>query len=335
MTLFDRTTLAKVWRKLRQLLGRERVWQALTRNLSLKLLSLLIAFGLWAFVNFGERDAEESLRAALELRNIPAGLMITSPRVDFIDIRVIGPRTLLGRIDRNRLAIGLDLSGVRPGPAVFRVGAESLNLPRGVKVIRINPSQVTLELDRIAHKSVPVRLRLRGKPPADLQVEDTSVSPETIQVSGPESYVDKVETVNTEPFNLSDTEAGTIEEELPLEVVGEYMSLSATRVAVQIRVQEVEVTKEFSRVPVQVRNTSYRFRVRPEAVQVTVRGPKRLAGALEPEQVQVHIDAGREGPGERALEPAVDLPAGIELVSLQPRTVRLRLSTQKRSTRGR
>jgi YbbR domain-containing protein len=335
MTLLDRKSLVKLWQTLRPLFDRERLWQALTRNISLKLLSLLIAFGLWAFVNFGERDAEESLRVALELRNIPGDLMITSPRVDFIDVRVVGPRTLLGRIDRNRLSIGLDLNGVRPGPAVFRVDAESLNLPRGVKVVRINPAQVTLELERVAEKSVPVRLRLRGKPPPDLQVEDTEVSPASVQLSGPESYVRRIDAVNTEPYDLSDAEAGTIEEELPLEPVGEYMSLSATRVAAQIRVEEIEVTREFDRVPVHVRNTTYRFRVRPENVRLTLRGPKRLLGKLEPNQVPVYIDAGREGPGTHSVQPDIDLPTGVELVSREPQSVSLTLWTQKRRTRAR
>ena len=157
---FERIQEAAVWRRMRDaLLDPERLGQAVTRNFPLKLLSLLIAFSLWFFVNFGERDSEESLKVPLELRNIPAHLMITSPRVDFIDLRVSGPRTLLGRIDRNRLSFGLDLNGVRPGPAVFRVDVASLNLPRGVQAARINPSQVTLEMERVGHKAVPVRLR--------------------------------------------------------------------------------------------------------------------------------------------------------------------------------
>ena len=73
-----------------------------SRNFLLKLLSLVAAFSLWLFVNAGERDTEIALQVPLELRNIPAHLMITSPRVDFIDLRVSGPRTLLGRIDRSR-----------------------------------------------------------------------------------------------------------------------------------------------------------------------------------------------------------------------------------------
>ncbi len=329
---FEREQLRAAWRRVRNaLLDPERMRQLITRNFALKLLSVLIAFSLWFFVNFGERDTEESLRAPLELRNIPAHLMITSPRVDFIDLRVTGPRTLLGRIDRNRLAIGLDLSGVRPGPAVFRVDAEALNLPRGVRMTRINPAQVTLELERIGHKTVPVRLRLAGKPPADLQVTDTKVSPETVEVVGPASDVDDVQTANTEPLDIREAEVGTLERELPLESAGEYLSFSANRAAAQVRIEEVSVTRELKRVPIEVRNATHQFRVSPDQLRLVVRGPKRVIGKLELNHGAVYIDAEGRDVGERVVKPTVELPAGVELVSSDPATVQLNLWKSRRA----
>ena len=203
MKWISREQLRDVGQALRENLAGEQVRQWFTRNIALKLLSLVIAVGLWMFVNFGERDSEETLKIPLELRNVPANLMITSPRVDFIDVRVIGPRTLLGRVDRNRLSIGLDLGGVRPGPAVFRVGGEELNLPRGVKLVRLNPSQVTIELEKVSRKSVPVQLKLVGRLAPELQVIDTKVAPDSVQVTGPASDIDDVHAALTEAIDLS------------------------------------------------------------------------------------------------------------------------------------
>jgi len=324
MKWFARDTLRSAWETVRRtVLAPERIRGAFTRNLPLKLLSLLIAVGLWLFVNFGERDTEVSLKVPLELRNIPAHLMITSPRVEFIDLRVSGPRTLLGRIDRNRLSIGLDLNGIRPGPAVFRVDAEVLSLPRGVKVIRINPAQVTLEMERVGHKSVPVRVRIVGKPPPDLQVVETKVSPETVQVVGPASDIEDVHAANTEPIDLGNATAGTLEREMALEPASEYVSFSANRVAAQLRIEEITLTREFKRVPIEVRNAAHSFRLVPDQLRLTVRGPKHLVDDLELNHGTVYIDAEGEDPGERAVKPTVDLPTGVELVSTDPVTVRL------------
>jgi YbbR domain-containing protein len=332
----EREELVAAWQKVRAaVFNPERLRQLVTYNFALKLLSLLIAFGLWAFVNFGERDTEESLKVPLELRNIPAHLMITSPRVDFIDLRVNGPRTLLGRIDRKRLSIALDLNGIRPGPAVFRVDPEALNLPRGVKVLRINPAQITLELERVGHKSVPVRIRLVGKPPPDVQLGDTKVSPETVQVTGPVSDVEDVHVANTEPLDISNSTAGTLERELPLESAGEYLSFSANRVAAQVRFEEVLSVREFKRVPIEVRNAEDAFRVTPDSVRLTVRGPKRLVGELELQPGAVYIDAQDLSVGEHVMKPSVEVPPGVEIVSLEPAKTTLKLWARKRSARRR
>jgi YbbR-like protein len=334
MSWLDRERLRAAWVTVRAALGPDRIRGAFTRNLPLKLLSLLISFSLWFFVNFGERDTEESLKIPLELRNIPAHLVITSPRVDFIDLRVSGPRTLLGRIDRNRLSIGLDLGGVRSGPAVFRVDTESLSLPRGVKVVRLNPAQVTLELDRLAHKSVPVRIRLGGKPPLDLQVAETKVSPETVQVTGPASDLEDVHAVNTEPIDVSNAAPGTIEREVALEPAGDYVSFSANRVAAQVRIEEVLVTREFKHVPIAVHNAAHQYRVTPDQLRLTVRGPKRLLDDLELDHGAVYIDAQAEGIGEHSVKPNVELPSGVELVSADPGKVQLAMWKERRSGRG-
>jgi YbbR domain-containing protein len=336
MTWFERVQQASVWGRMRAaLLDPDRLRQALTRNLPLKLLSLLIAFSLWFFVNFGERDSEQSLKVPLELRNIPAHLMITSPRVDFIDVRVNGPRALLGRIDHNRLSLGLDLNGVRPGPAVFRIDVASLNLPRGVQALRINPSQVTLEMERVGHKAVPVRLRLNGKPPADLQVGDTKVSPETVQVTGPASDVRDVAAVNTEPLDVSSATPGAIERELRLEAAGDYISFSANRVAAQVRIEEVQGTREFKAVPIEVHHAGAPFRLTPDRLRLTVRGPKRLLSNLELDPGAVYIDASDIAVGQYTLKPSVELPTGVQVVSVDPVKVQLTLAKGRRFDGGR
>jgi len=327
---FEREQLLAAWTVVR---GAALNWgslrQLFTYNLALKILSAIIAFSIWFFVNFGERDAEDTMRAPLELRNIPAHLMITSPRLDFIDLRISGPRALLGRIDRDRLAIALDLSGVRPGAAVFRIDADMLNLPRGVKVIRITPAQLTMELERVAHKSVPVRLRLNGKIPSGFQVTDTKVAPETVQVSGPASDVEDVQSANTEPLDIRDVGAGVIERELALEPPSEYLTFSAGRVAVQVRIDEVAVNREFKRLRVSVRNAALAYAVRPDYVRVVLRGPKGVLEGLEIGDGALYVDADGQPVGDYQVKPTLELPAGVQVVSMEPPKVQLILRKGK------
>ncbi len=306
----------------------------LIRNAGLKLMSVLLAFGLWFFVNAAERDAEAALPVPLELRNIPANLMIVSPRVDFVDLRVSGPRALLGRIDGEELSMVLDLGGVRPGPAVFRVRADALNLPRGVSVVRLTPSELTMEFARVARKTVPVHLAITGKPPGDLRVMDTKVKPELVEIIGPSDEVEQIKVAETEPLDLAEAKPGLIERKLALEVPREYLSFSATLVHAQVRIEEPEGMRVLKGIPVVVRNSAYRTAVEPDTVKITVRGPQSSVESLELANGAVYIDATDREPGRYHLSPAVDLPAGVEVVKQQPDTVQLRVLQEKRRVDG-
>ncbi len=306
------------------------VRDAMLRNVGLKLLSVLAAFALWFFVNAGERDTEAALQVPLELHNIPASLMIVSPRVDFVDMRVSGPRTLLARIDREQMSIVLDLGGVRPGPAVFRIQTDTLNLPRGVTVVRLTPSEVTLELARVVRKSVPVRLAMAGKPPGELRVTDIKIAPEVVEIIGPADEVDKVKIAETVPFDLSKATAGLIEQDVGLEMPREYVSLSASLVHAQLRLEEPEKRVTLAAVPVVVRNSVYRTVLNPPTVQITVRGPRSSISSLELGHGAVYIDASGREPGRYKVTPEVDLPADVELVKQDPGTVELQILREKR-----
>lgn len=306
----------------------------LLHNAGVKLLSLVIAVGLWFFVNAGERDTEIAVQVPVELRNRPPNVMLVSPRVDFIDLVVRGPRTLLNRIDPQRAAITLDLHGVRPGPAVFRIVGDTLDLPRGVTIVRMTPAEVTLELAAVMRKRVPVHVAFAGKPPANLLVTDTRVAPESVEVVGPAAEVSALKTAETDPLDLADAQAGLLERELPLDVPGEFLSFSAALVHVQVRLEEPERTRTLSGVTIVVRNADYQTAVVPPKQQITVRGPQSATDALELDHGAVYIDAGGREPGSYRVTPAVDLPAGIELVKQDPAVVELRVLRQRRRADG-
>jgi len=320
---------ADLWSRVRPLLWDPARWlAAVRRNFMLKVLALVAAFCVWLFVNAGARDTERGLQVPLELRNIPPGLMITSPRVDFIDLRASGPRTLLSRIDRSRLVIPLDLTGVRPGPAVFGISVESLNLPRGVKIVRITPSQVTLDLARVERRTVPVRVDLRAETADGLQVTTTKISPQAVEVVGPANEVMQIKAVDTEPIAISVTAPGPLQLEVPLRSVGEYFSLSSQRVAVEVRVESPSITREL-RAPIEVRNSEFAAGVKPREVRFQLRGPKRVVGALELAKGAVYIDAASLAPGKHVVTPAIELPLDVEVVQMTPATVELTLSKAK------
>jgi hypothetical protein len=315
-------------------LGESLRWLVL-HNAGIKLLALVSAAGLWFFVNAGERDAELSLEVPLELHNMPSNIMLVSPRVEFINLVVRGPRTLLQRIRPEQLSMVLDLRGVRPGPAVFRIADEALDLPRGVTVMRLTPSEVTMEFAATLRRRVPVHVAFSGKPPGELRVTATKVAPESVEVVGPADQVQQIKAAETSAIDLSDAQPGLIERDVLLDAPREYLSFSANLVHAQVLLEEPERTRTVGNVPIVVRNSAYRTTLQPATVQITVRGPRSAMDSLELDHGAVYIDAAGNEPGTYEVTPAVDLPADVELVKQEPSSVQLRVLRQKRKADGR
>ena len=86
-------------------------WLAsLGRHKGLKLLSLLLALALWFAVS-GEERTETSLHVALEFVNLPAKMVITSEVPPELQVRVIGPRSIINKLAQTRLTQTIDLAG--------------------------------------------------------------------------------------------------------------------------------------------------------------------------------------------------------------------------------
>ncbi|MGD9763166.1 MAG: YbbR-like domain-containing protein [Candidatus Binatia bacterium] len=306
----------------------------LLHNASAKLVALISAIGLWFFVNAGERDAEMAVQVPVELHNRPPSVMLVSPRVDFIDLVVSGPRTALNRIDTEHLAVVLDLQGVRPGPTVFRIAGDMLPLPRGVTVVRMTPAEVTLSFATVLRRRVPVYVALNGRPPRGLRIAETRAAPESVEVVGPAAEVDKIRVAETEAIDLDGAEPGLLERDVPLEAPSEYVSFSAGLVHAQVRIAEPERTRTFANLPIEVRNGSERASVQPGRVRLTVRGPRSTIDALELRDGAVYIDAAGREPGAYRVAPELELPAGVALVRQEPETVELRVAREKRNADG-
>src|ERR1700730_14177126 len=89
--------------------------ELLLRNFGLRVLAVLIAAGLWIFVNAGQHEARTSLLVPVECPGFPAGLIIVNQRPYFVSLSISGPRTLLSLLDSSRLTVRLDLGGISLG----------------------------------------------------------------------------------------------------------------------------------------------------------------------------------------------------------------------------
>ncbi len=119
--------------------------EMVTGNLGLKALSLFLAAALWLFVTMG-MEGEEGIRVPVRITNVPSRLSIENQAPAVVDLRIAGPKILLMRLDKERLASTLDLQGAGVGDVAFPDLAGTVRLPSGLRVTRISPANVSLKL---------------------------------------------------------------------------------------------------------------------------------------------------------------------------------------------
>ena len=149
-----------------------------------KLFSLLVAILLWFFVNAGERETEV-LQVPVELRNVPPNVVLVSPRVDSITVRLRGPRTLLATLDGRRAPV---ISTFRRSSSAARCASSPRRddpVPRGVRILDVEPrASRSARGDPAGDDSGAAGA---GRRAADGSVDTVKVAPATWSSSGPAS----------------------------------------------------------------------------------------------------------------------------------------------------
>ena len=164
------------------------------------ILALVLAFGLWFFVA-DEPGAEVLVSTPLELVNVPAGLEVVDQSVQEVDVRLRGASGLLRDAPVQGLRARLDLTGEAPGERTWFLGAEAVEAPAGVQVMRVDPPQVLLRLDRTLTSTVRVSPRVLGQPATGFEIHSVVIEPVELAVEGPESLLRDTAQITTEPIS--------------------------------------------------------------------------------------------------------------------------------------
>lgn len=128
------------------------------KNLSLKIISLVLALFLWFVVHFGELNPEAAagtkhLELPLIFQNLSSKVQVLSAPSE-IFATVEGPRKKLNKLSPSDFKAYVDLQGKKGGD--YQNLPIHLASPPGFMVKRISPLRVKVILDTVIQKKVPV-----------------------------------------------------------------------------------------------------------------------------------------------------------------------------------
>ena len=160
-------------------------------NLLWLLLSIMISAGLWVLVTVEVDPVVTNTisNIQVEVQDAPKTVLV-QPAALAVEVTVSAPSDVWPQLKVDKFRAILDASKVVPGAQDLPVKIISLD-PRA-RVESWNPEKITLRVDPLQSKHVPVQVVQQGAVPDLYQSGVVRTTPVEVTVSGPQSSVDQV-----------------------------------------------------------------------------------------------------------------------------------------------
>lgn len=165
-------------------------------NIRIFLLALVLGISVWiSAVTSADPDEVRIYPnpVPLEIVGKDSSLIITSEVPSNVEVTLRAPHSVWEQLtaQENSVQATLDLSGL--GPGEHNVDVQLRVLVRPYQIVLANPEIVSVILEPIATRTLPLELSLSGVPATGYQAGDVELEPTEVVISGPKSLVDQVE----------------------------------------------------------------------------------------------------------------------------------------------
>ncbi len=293
-------------------------------NFTVKVISLFLAIVIFAWVR---TDQESTVTTNIPVRLVlPSGTMIIGGNApEVVGVSVRGRESDLNRFNRNQLnPIILNVS-VADHERPIEIPYTSISTPSGVRVVKIVPSEIVVQIDNEAEKLVPIKTRVIGTPKEPFHLGVVTVNPKSIRVTGPKTLLAGLDEIVTEAIDVTG-QSTTMTRRVRLRIDDPLVTYDpTTAINVRLDISAQYGNRVISGLPIVDLNAPGPMLIEPDTIELELKGPKALLNKINTDTIHVTVDlAGKvfTGDEKKALKVRVrDIPDGLVLVKSVPETV--------------
>jgi len=168
----------------------------IVRNWPLKLGALALSTLLYSGLVLSQTTREFTGGLPILPVNQPANVTLLTQLGNTTLVRYVAPADLGLRIDASSFKATVDLANVDPSQGHVTLPVTVTALDDRVQVLDVQPSQITIQLDRVTSRSVPIKAVIVGTVPPGADVGTPILDATSATVSGPDGVVSKVAEVD-------------------------------------------------------------------------------------------------------------------------------------------
>ena len=168
-------------------------------NLPARIICLLVACGLWVYVMTDQNPImERNVEVRLQQMNLPNHMMAFNVP-DKVVVKVRGTRTKVSDNLENKIVATLNMKTATEGQQTIPVKVSFAN----GDVVQVIPSEVSVYVDTVSEKMVPVVTRIVGAISNDMTIGHSTITPPQVTLRGATHRIDKVNKV-VAPIDVTD-----------------------------------------------------------------------------------------------------------------------------------
>lgn len=218
------------------------------KNLRYAFLAIAISMILWGIAHGGSKTQRE-YDLPVVFAGLPDDLVITDQSTSKINVRVQGSRAAFRNARFGDMEYVENVTGGKPGRARYEVNEQRLDKPRGLQIVGLSPSEISVRFERRGRKNVRIRPEVVGELPEGYTLGEVVVEPERIWLTGARSRVMRMTEVVTETIDLTGLRASE-ERQVGLVIGADYVWVEQDAgVKVRIEVEPPEASEGGAEAP--------------------------------------------------------------------------------------
>lgn len=295
----------------------------LTENWGLKIISLLLAIGFWFYV-VSEESIEITKTIPLELLPPTDNLSVVKSSSSFLEVTFQSPRHLFSALSSSNLSARHKIEGVqKAGGYSFNVGLSDFSLPAPeIRIVKIFPSFITVTLDEVIVKKLPVQVELAGEPAYGYRVDQEAIEldPNAALVEGPKAILEKMDMIKTEPIQLvgrvrSFRRTVKIRQGAEVRVVGD--GITEVQIPIKAEFAERELKDVHVR-PLGIPSGGSYVALQSEQISIVLKGPRALLDKLAASDILAYVEVEGLKEGMQEVPLKLILPPDLTLKDETP-----------------
>ncbi len=260
--------------------------------------------------------------------NVPFGYVYRTPKVDPEVVVASGPASLLQSVQTASVEVRLEGITVEIDSAFHPTAIDSTGSP--VRNIQLNPQTVKVRLpveQQVSYKQVGIRPTIAGTVAQGYWIESVGTEPSSVTVVGDPKTLAGINYLDTAPLSVDGASASVVQD-VGVSVPQGISLVQQQSIRMRVTVSSLQ-TNQVVRVAPRIVNVAFGLQVAsaPAYIEVVLQGPAPIMQRLRVDDLVATVDASGLGEGVQSVKPSVSTPPAVSVVSVNPESVGLVLTS--------